>query len=47
MKPGLIIDIDRTYGGCLKTVTIKELVALTKKKITINLYEFILLPEYE
>jgi len=22
-KPGLIIDVDRTYGGCLKTVTIK------------------------
>lgn len=47
MKPGLVLDIDRTYGSCLKTVTIKELYALSKGKVKVNLYQFLPLQEYK
>jgi RAB protein geranylgeranyltransferase component A len=46
-KTGLIIDIDRTYGGSLKTVTIKELVALNRKKTMASLYQFLEMPEFD
>lgn len=40
-KPGLVLDFEKTYGSCLKTVTIKELFALENNKAKINLYRFL------
>jgi len=44
--PGLVIDVAKTYGSALKTVTFKELHQLNTNKTTENLYEFVTPPEF-
>ncbi len=46
MKPSLILDFERTYGSCLKTVTIKELHALNKGTAQVKLYSFLKYEEF-
>ena len=47
MKPSLILDFERTYGSCLKAVTIKELHALNKGTAQVKLYSFLKYEEFE
>jgi RAB protein geranylgeranyltransferase component A len=39
-KVGLIMDIEKTYGSCLKTVTLKEFHQLSTRASSQKLYEF-------
>ena len=47
LKPGIIIDVEITYGSCLKTITFKELHKLTKGKMKEKLYEFVDIKKYQ
>lgn len=40
-KRGLVIDTDKTYGSCLKTLTFKELHRLNIGKTQESLYTFV------
>ena len=46
MKPGLIIDTEKTYGSALKTLTLKEFHQLTSKKGKEKMYEFVTPEKY-
>lgn len=41
MKPGLVLDCEKTYGASIKTVTLKELYGLEIGKERLRLYHFL------
>lgn len=45
-QPGLVIDTDKTYGSCLKTVTFKELHELDSLSAAQPLYRFVTPKEF-